>query len=148
MMIMLIVMGLTLSYAISYAGVASNLARFIVSSGISPWAVMIMLFVLWLILGCLMDPGSMVVLTIPFVYPALVEMGFDPIWIGVVSTLMVEVGMITPPVGLNLFILKTVTGLKMSTIIVGSLPYVVCLVIGLVLLCFFPQIALFLPSRM
>jgi tripartite ATP-independent transporter DctM subunit len=148
MMLFMAIMGLTLSYVISYLGIASGLAEFIVGAGVNRWVVMTMLFVLWFILGCLMDPGSMVVLTIPFIFPSLLEMGFDPIWIGVVSTLMTEVGMITPPVGLNLFVLGNVTGLPLREIIRGSLPYVCVMLAALVILCFFPQIALFLPSRM
>lgn len=148
MLLFMMILGLVLSYVISYLGIAQQLATLIVGTGMNPWAVMIMLFVLWFIMGCLMDPGSMVILTIPFIYPALVEMGFDPIWIGVVSTLCVEIGMITPPVGLNLFILRSVSDVPMSQIIKGAIPYVFVLIIGLILLCFFPQIALFLPANM
>ena len=117
-------------------------------SGINKWLVMIMLYLLWYILGCVMEPTSMVVLTVPFVFPGLIALGFDPLWIGVVSTLCVEVGMITPPFGLNLFILRVVTGYKMIDIMKGSLPYVLVLTIGLVILNFFPQISLFIPSTM
>ncbi len=148
MLLFMTIMGLVLSYVVSYLGIAQRLAKVIVGTGLNPWIVMVLLFVLWFVLGCLMDPGSMVILTIPFIYPALLEMGFDPIWIGVVSTLCVEIGMITPPVGLNLFILRGVSDVKMSDIIKGALPYVVVLIIGLVILCVFPQISLFLPSRM
>jgi C4-dicarboxylate transporter DctM subunit len=148
MMLFMAIMGLTLSYVISYLGIAQGLAEFIIGAGMNRWTVMIALFVLWLVLGCLMDPGSMVVLTMPFVFNTLVELGFDPIWIGVTAALMTEVGMITPPVGLNLFVLGNVTGLPLAKIIKGALPYVMVMFIGLVLLCVFPQIALFLPSHM
>jgi tripartite ATP-independent transporter DctM subunit len=148
MILFLIICGYCLSYCVSYLGIASKLASIIVDSGLSRWVVMIMLFVLWFILGCLMDPGSMIVLTIPFVFTTLVELGFDPIWIGVVAVLCVEIGMITPPVGLNLFVLRSVTDVPMTQIIKGSLPYVLVLVIGLAILCVFPDLALWLPSRM
>ncbi|MBQ9980381.1 MAG: TRAP transporter large permease [Oscillospiraceae bacterium] len=149
MILFMIIFGMTLSYVISYLGIAQQLATFIVGTGMNRWIVMIMLFILWFIMGCLMDPGSMVILTIPFIYPALVELGFDPIWIGVVSTLCVEIGMITPPVGLNLFVLRSVADqVPMTQILKGALPYVLVLIIGLTILCLFPQIALFLPSLM
>jgi tripartite ATP-independent transporter DctM subunit len=148
MMLFMAIMGLTLSYVISYLGIAQALAGAIAESGTNRWTVMILLFILWFILGCLMDPGSMVILTIPFIFSTLLELGFDPIWIGVVSTLMTEVGMITPPIGLNLFVLGTVSGVPMRHIIKGALPYVGVLLLGLILLCIFPQIALYLPSRM
>ncbi len=107
-----------------------------------------MLYAMWYVLGCLMDPSAMVVLPIPFIFPALVALGFDPLWIGVVSTLCVEVGMITPPVGLNLFILKPTSDFQMGNIIKGAFPYVLVLPLGLAILTIFPQIALILPSRM
>jgi tripartite ATP-independent transporter DctM subunit len=148
MILFMIIMGFCLSYVISYLGIAQQLATFIIGSGLNRWSVMIMLFVLWFIMGCLMDPGSMVILTVPFIYPALIGMGFDAIWLGVVSTLCVEIGMITPPVGLNLFILRSISDVPMGMIIKGALPYVGVLITGLTILCVFPQIALFLPSMM
>ncbi|MDR1246672.1 MAG: TRAP transporter large permease [Clostridiales Family XIII bacterium] len=148
MMILLIIMGLSLSYVVSYLGLAQELASFIIGTGMNRWVVFSMLVVLWLILGCLMDPGSMVVLTIPFIFPALTAMGFDPIWIGVISTLTVEIGMITPPVGLNLFILKSVSDIDIGVVMKGSLPYVIVMLAGLIILCVFPQIALVIPSHM
>lgn len=149
MIIFLLIGGFCLSYVISYLGMAQGLASAIAASGVNRWFMMILLFILWFVLGCLMDPGSMVILTIPFVFDALTNvMGFDPIWIGVVSTLCVEIGMITPPVGLNLFILKSSTGVEMTKIIKGAIPYVGVLLLGLVILCVFPQIALLLPSMM
>jgi tripartite ATP-independent transporter DctM subunit len=148
MILFLVICGYCLSYCVSFLGIASKLASIIVDSGLSRWTVMIMLFILWFILGCLMDPGSMIVLTIPFVFPTLMELGFDPIWLGVVAVLCVEIGMITPPVGLNLFVLRSVTDVPMNNIIKGSLPYVATLLIGLIVLCLFPNLALWLPSHM
>lgn len=148
MIIFLLIGGFCLSYVISYLGLAQSLASIIASTGLNRWVIMILLYVLWFVLGCLMDPGSMVILTIPFVFETLTSLGFDPIWIGVVSTLCVEIGMITPPVGLNLFILRSSTDVPMTQIIKGALPYVLVLAIGLVILNIFPGIALFLPSLM
>ncbi len=148
MIVFLIILGYCMSYCVSYLGIADQIASGIVASGLNKYVIMILIYVLWFIMGCLMDPSSMVILTVPFIFPTLTSLGFDPIWIGVVATLCVEIGMITPPVGLNLFVLRSNSGLKMSTIIKGSLPYVVVLLIGLVILTVFPQIALFIPSFM
>jgi C4-dicarboxylate transporter DctM subunit len=148
MILFMIIFGMTLGFTISYLGIAQDLATFIVATGLNRWLVMIMLFVLWFVMGCLMDPGSMVILTIPFIYPSLMSMGFNPIWLGVVSTLCVEIGMITPPVGLNLFVLRSITDVEMKDIIRGALPYVGVLLVGLVILCVFPGIALWIPSMM
>jgi TRAP-type C4-dicarboxylate transport system permease large subunit len=148
MIVFLIILGFCMSFCVSYLGIADQIATAIVASGLNKYVIMILIYVLWFIMGCLMDPSSMVILTVPFIFPTLTAIGFDPIWIGVVATLSVEIGMITPPVGLNLFVLRSNSGLKMSTIIKGSLPYVVVLLIGLVILTVFPQIALLIPSLM
>lgn len=148
MMLFMMITGLCLSQVITRLGIASDLAAMIISSGVNRWVVMLILYILWFVLGMLMSPGSMVVLTIPFVFPTLVALGFDPLWIGVVSTLCVEIGMITPPVGLNLFVLKNTTKAEMGSIIKGSLPYVAVLLLGLAILNFFPQIALVIPNSM
>jgi tripartite ATP-independent transporter DctM subunit len=148
MIVFLIILGFCMSYCVSYLGIADQIATAIVASGLNKYVIMILIYVLWFIMGCLMDPSSMVILTVPFIFPTLTSLGFDPIWIGVVATLSVEIGMITPPVGLNLFVLRSNSGLKMSTIIKGSLPYVIVLLIGLVILTLFPQIALLIPSLM
>ncbi len=148
MIVFLIILGFCMSYVISYLGIASKIAEAIVASGLNKHVIMILIYVLWFIMGCLMDPSSMVILTVPFIFPTLTALGFDPLWIGVVATLSVEIGMITPPVGLNLFVLRSNSGLKMSSIIKGSLPYVLIMIIGLALITLFPSIATWLPSIM
>ena len=146
MIVFLIILGFCMSYVISYLGIASQIAESIVASGLNRYVIMVLIYVLWFIMGCLMDPSSMVILTVPFIFPTLTALGFDPLWIGVVATLSVEIGMITPPVGLNLFVLRSNSGLKMSAIIQGALPYVFIMLIGLLLLTLFPAIATWLPS--
>jgi len=95
-----------------------------------------------------MDPGSVVILTVPFMFPTLIALGFDPVFIGVVSVICSEVGMITPPLGLNLFVIKAITDIPMSTIIKGSLPYAFVLVFALIVITLVPDIALLLPRLM
>jgi tripartite ATP-independent transporter DctM subunit len=148
MILFLAICGMGLTYIVSYLGLASGISKVIAGSGLNKWAVLALVYLLWLVLGCLMDPGSMVILTIPFLLPALNAIGFDTIWLGVVSTLMVEVGMITPPVGLNLFVTKAISNVPMRDIIKGSLPFLLVFAIALLLLTIFPEIALWLPSKM
>lgn len=148
MILFLIIGGMALSYVISHLGIAQEITEVIVGSGFNRWVVMILIYLLWFFLGCLMDPLSMIVLTVPFIYPAILALGFDPIWLGIVSTLCVEIGMITPPVGLNLFVLKAITDVPMSRIMLGALPFVSVLILGLIILSIFPQISLYLPSLM
>ena len=144
----MIIGGLTLSYVVSFMGLPKMLTDWVIEVGVNRWVFMIMVYALWLVLGCLIDPTSMIVLTIPFLFPVFTAFEFHPIWLGVVSTLSVEIGMITPPVGMNLFILKAISDVPMQKIIVGSVPMVGLLLTALLLLSLFPEIALYLPAKM
>jgi len=148
MIIFMMISGFCLTYVISYLGIATQISVAVANCGLNRWIIMIAVYIVWLVLGCLMDTNAMIVLTIPFVFETLVSLGFEPLWIGVVSTLCIEIGMITPPVGLNLFVLKSSTDVSMGEIIKGAVPYVVILLIGLAILSVFPQIVLILPSTM
>lgn len=148
MIIFMMISGFCLTYVISYLGIATQISVAVANCGLNRWIIMVVIYAVWLVLGCLMDTNAMIVLTIPFVFETLVSLGFDPLWIGIVSTLCVEIGMITPPVGLNLFVLKSSTEVSMGEIIKGAIPYVIILLIGLAILSIFPQIALILPATM
>jgi C4-dicarboxylate transporter DctM subunit len=104
---------------------------------------------MYLVLGCLMDAMAMVILTVPIVFPVVTALGFDPIWFGIIIVMTVELGLIHPPVGMNVFVIKSVIkDVNMSTIFVGVLPFVVTDLIRLVLLILFPLLATWLPQRM
>ena len=148
MIIFLIMCGFVMTYAISYLGISQSIAAAVVGSGMNRYVILVIVFLLWLIIGLFMDPASVVILTVPFLFPSLVALGFDPIWIGVVSVICSEVGMITPPVGLNLFVIKAITNIPMSTIIKGSVPYAFVLIFALIIITLFPDIALLLPRLM
>jgi TRAP-type C4-dicarboxylate transport system permease large subunit len=101
------------------------------------------------VLGCLMDALAMIILTVPIVFPVIKELGFDPIWFGVIIVMTVELGLIHPPVGMNVFVIKSVIkDVNMSTVFIGVLPFVVTDLIRLVLLITFPLLAIWLPQRM
>ncbi|MDR0469164.1 MAG: TRAP transporter large permease subunit, partial [Peptococcaceae bacterium] len=148
MMIFLMTCGFTMTFVISYLGISQTIAAAIVTSGMGKYTVLALVYVLWFILGCLMDPASMLILTIPFLFKTLMDFGFDRLWLGVVSVLAAQIAMITPPVGMNLFVLRANTNLPMGSIIKGSIPYVLLMLSGLLILTVFPQIALYLPSIM
>jgi len=117
--------------------------------GLGPYGVLVLLMVLYLVLGCLMDALSMVILTIPIIYPVIISLGFDPIWFGVIIVMTVELGLIHPPVGMNIFVIKSVIeDVKISTIFYGVLPFIVTDILRLIILIVFPVIALYLPSQM
>jgi TRAP-type C4-dicarboxylate transport system permease large subunit len=148
MMVFLIICGFSMTFVVSYLGIPQAITVAIVANGLNKYVVLLAMYVLWFILGCLMDPTSMVLLTIPFLYGPLMELGFDPLWVGVVCVLGAQIAMITPPVGMNLFVLKANTDLPMAEIIKGCVPYVGILLLGLALFTVFPGIATFLPQLM
>jgi C4-dicarboxylate transporter DctM subunit len=111
--------------------------------------VLALILLMYLVLGCLMDAMAMVILTVPIVFPVVTALGFDPIWFGIVIVMTVELGLIHPPVGMNVFVIKSVIkDVNMSTIFVGVLPFVVTDLIRLVILILFPLLATWLPQRM
>jgi TRAP-type C4-dicarboxylate transport system permease large subunit len=105
--------------------------------------------VMYLVLGCLMDAMAMIILTVPIIFPVIMQLGFDPIWFGVIIVMTVELGLIHPPVGMNVFVIKSVVSeVTFTTIFKGVIPFVITDIIRLVILIAFPMIALWLPGRM
>ena len=115
---------------------------------VPPLVIFAGIVLLYIILGMFLDIISAVILTIPVIYPMVIALGFDPIWFGVIVMILVEMGLVTPPVGLDVFVLSGAIGVPLSTIFRGVAPFLVAMIICIVLLIAFPQIALFLPGTM
>ena len=116
--------------------------------GLSRWLLFAIIVLLYIFLGCIIDGVSMMVLTLPILYPIVVAAGFDPIWFGIVLVIMIELGGITPPVGLNMFVIQGLSGGRpMSEIVWGSLPFGVLMLVVLVLISIFPGLVTWLPAR-
>jgi tripartite ATP-independent transporter DctM subunit len=148
-MIMLLIVGaFILMKFLALSKLPFMLSQAIGGHSLPPFAVFTGIILLYIILGMFLDIFSAIVLTIPLIFPLVLEMGFDPIWFGVIMVLVMEMGLITPPVGLNVFALAGVTGIPLHTIFRGVLPFVLAMIICIIFLAFFPQIALFLPSLM
>ena len=108
-----------------------------------------LIMLMYLVLGCLMDAMAMIILTVPIIFPVINALGFDPIWFGVIIVMTVELGLIHPPVGMNMFVIKSVVkDVKISTIFYGVMPFIVTDLVRLVILIAFPIIALWLPQQM
>jgi tripartite ATP-independent transporter DctM subunit len=116
--------------------------------GLSPAMFLVLLTVFYVILGALMDDLAMMLLTLPFVYPAVQALGIDPIWFGIYMVTIVEIGMIVPPVGMNLFVIQGVGNVKLQIVIRGILPFVLADLVRVGLLIAFPAIVLWLPKFM
>jgi C4-dicarboxylate transporter, DctM subunit len=135
------------SYAISYAGVGESITQFLVNLKLSRLEFFLALFVLYTVLGCLVESLGMIVVTVPLLYPVLVQYGIDPIWFGVVLVLFIEMGQISPPIGINLFVIQSIWSGKLSDVVRGTIPFHLLLFVLLGLLVIFPDIAMWLPSR-
>ena len=134
---------------VNMAGLPEAL-RFLVSSAeLSPMLVMLMILGIYLVLGCVFESLSMLLLTVPIFFPLVTSLGFDPIWFGIIVVVVTEISLITPPVGLNVFVLKGVIGdVSTATIFKGVTPFWIVDIIRLALLVFIPSIVLFLPNSM
>lgn len=137
-----------LTIAMGYSNIPMNLARWISDMGMTPYAFIAVLTVLFIILGSCLDGISIVVLTTAILLPAVQAMGIDPIWFGLYLVLVVEMAQITPPVGLNLFVLQGMTGRDIVYLSKASFPFFLLLVLGVLLVVLFPQIILILPQLM
>lgn len=147
-MIMLIVVGASfLNFVMAATGLTTALTDAITGLGFTPMVMLLFLIVFYLILGCFMETLSMMITTIPIVAPVMIGLGFDPIWLGIVIIVLVEAALITPPVGLNLFVVQSLRSSgSMTPVIMGSLPFVAAMMVLLLLLAIFPDLALGLPK--
>lgn len=124
-----------------------NLAAIIEGMAVSKYVILAIIIVIYLVLGCLMDALPMIMLTVPIFYPIVTGLGFDPVWFGVVIIMVMMMGFITPPVGMNCYVLSgIVKDVPLSTIFRGALPYVFALLAGVVIVTIFPNIALWIPN--
>jgi len=148
-MILFIVVGAQImSYALVTAGIPRGLVAFITSLTVPPWVIFLLMCVMYLILGCFMDAISLMLLTLPVVFPVMMALGYDPIWFGVVLVILLEVGLITPPVGMNLFVIQGLARSPLSTVARGAFPFVIMMLIMVFLIALYPGLALWLPSKM
>jgi len=140
---------LLFGYFLTVTQTPQKVTAFLTGLGLGRYGVLILIMLLYLVLGCLMDALAMIILTVPIIFPVIIALGFDPIWFGVLIVMTVELGLIHPPVGMNIFVIKSVVeDVKISTIFYGVLPFIVTDILRLAILIAFPIIALYLPSQM
>jgi len=140
---------LLFGYFLTVTQTPQKITEFLVGLGIGKYGILALIMLMYLVLGCLMDALAMIILTVPIIFPVIKQLGFDPIWFGVIIVMTVELGLIHPPVGMNIFVIKSVIeDAKISTIFYGVLPFILTDLLRLVILIAFPIIALWLPSHM
>lgn len=137
-----------LAQSISVLGLPQELLRQITGMGIGPLGVLLIVVAVYIVLGTVFDGLSMMIMTLPIVFPLLVGLGYDPVWLGVLITLLIEIGMLTPPVGMNIFVLTGMTGgqVKLGQAALAAFPYWLALLILIALIVAVPDIVLWLPS--
>ncbi|MBT5794412.1 MAG: TRAP transporter large permease [Deltaproteobacteria bacterium] len=139
-----------LAQSISILGIPQELIETIQNMGMSKYYVLSLIVLIYLMLGCLFDGLSLMVMTLPIVFPLMTNLGFDPVWLGVIITIMIEIGQITPPVGLNLSVLVAVTDNKvgLGETAIATSPYWLLLLFGILIVTIFPSIVLYIPNNL
>jgi tripartite ATP-independent transporter DctM subunit len=137
------------SYFMALSTIPMNVATWAAGLDVSPYLIHAVIVLIFLLLGCFLDAISMMVLTLPVIYPVIIALNFDPIWFGVVAVLMMEAGLITPPMGLNIFTVAGVAkDVNVETIFRGVAPFLLSIFMVAIILTIFPSIALYLPNMM
>ena len=146
-MILLIVTAQIVSLGLSSLEIPQRITAAIVEAGINKAVLFSLIVVMYLILGCFLEPGSMLFLTLPIVYPLMTGLGFSSIWLGVIMVILVEIANVTPPVGFNLFVIQGISGGRpMDDVVMGIIPYFCCMLLMVALLYVFPELATWLPN--
>ncbi|HSD59479.1 MAG TPA: TRAP transporter large permease subunit, partial [Burkholderiales bacterium] len=148
MIMLIIAMSFLYTYVMSYMHVTQEVAQWLVSLNLGKWQFFFWCCILLIGLGFFLPPVAIILMVTPIILPALKALGIDLIWFGVIMTILMEMGLIHPPVGLNLFVINGIApDIKMKDIIWGVMPFLALMVVGILLLCLFPGIAMWLPSQ-
>ncbi|MFJ9448847.1 MULTISPECIES: TRAP transporter large permease [unclassified Herbaspirillum] len=147
MLLLIIGMSLLYSYVMSYLHISQSAAQWVVDMHLSKWLLLAVILLMVIVLGFFLPPVSIILMTAPIILPPLREAGFDLIWFGIVMTVVMEMGLIHPPVGLNLFVIKNIApDIPLSEVIKGTIPFLALMFLAVILLCVFPGIATGLPD--
>jgi C4-dicarboxylate transporter, DctM subunit len=146
--LLIVYVAFVFSYAISVAGVGESLTNWLVELNLSRLEFFFALLILYTILGCLVESLGMIVITVPLLYPVLLKYHIDPVWFGIILVLFIELGQISPPIGINLFVIQSIWDGKLSDIVWGTIPFHLLMFVLLVMLVIWPEIALWLPHHM
>ena len=149
MILMIIAAAVLFGYVLTSLYLTQTLAQAIADAHMNRWALMAMINVFLLVCGFFIPPAAIILMTAPILYPIITAAGFDPVWFGVILTINMEVGLIHPPVGLNIYIVNAIApDVPVTRVMWGTIPYVLCMFLAIVILCAFPEIATWLPDRL
>ena len=137
------------AFALSSLFITQTVAGAIGGMDVNPWVLMLVINVFLLICGMFLPPVAVIVMTAPMLFPIVTQAGFDPYWFAIILTINMEIGLIHPPVGLNIYIVNAIApDVPLVKVMWGTLPYVICMMLAIVILCFFPEIATWLPNHL
>ena len=149
MILMIIAAAVLFGYMLTSLYFTQTLAQAIAEMQVNRWVLMAMINIFLLVMGCFIPPAAIILMTSPILLPIITAAGFDPVWFGVIVTINMEIGLISPPVGLNLYVINGIApDVPLVEILRGALPYVICMMLAIVILCVFPEIATWLPNQM
>ncbi|HYG90741.1 MAG TPA: TRAP transporter large permease, partial [Azospirillum sp.] len=149
MILMIIATSILFAYMLTNLYLTQSLAQWIAALDVNRWVLMAAINLMLLVAGCFLPPAAIILMTTPILLPIITAAGFDVVWFGVILTINMEVGLITPPVGLNLYVINGIApDVPLAKVLWGSLPYVLCMLLAIVILCIFPGIATWLPDML
>jgi tripartite ATP-independent transporter DctM subunit len=149
MLMLIIGSSILFGYMMSSLQVTQSVAESIGEMQVNKWVILAAINLMLLVAGMFLPPAAIILMTTPILMPVILAAGFDPIWFGVILTINMELGLITPPVGLNLFVINGITpDVRLPTILKGALPFMGCMVVAIVILCLFPELATWLPKAL
>ena len=147
--VLIIISGMMFGNLLALSRLPVILSEYIAGLNVHPMVIMIIIMIFYVVLGAFIDALSTLIITLPIVFPAIISLGFDPIWFGVLITITIEVALVSPPYGLNLFMMQaTVPGLRMADLYRGVIWFIVFDILTLAIMMAFPQLSLWLPNMM
>lgn len=147
MIMMIITMAFLFTYVMSYLHISQSATEWLVGLHLSKWAYLFWVNILLLVLGCFLPPVAIILMVTPVIMPGIIAHGFDPIWFGILMTINMEMGLITPPVGLNLFVINGIApDIHFREIMWGVMPFIAIMALYIVLLAMFPDIVMWFPD--
>jgi C4-dicarboxylate transporter DctM subunit len=147
MLMLIIGMSLLYSYVMSYLQISQSAAHWIVALQLSKWALLATILSMVVVLGFFLPPVSIILMTVPIILPPLREAGFNLVWFGIVMTIVMEMGLIHPPVGLNIFVIRNIApDIPLQDVVLGVLPFVGLMIVAIILLCLFPALVSWFPN--
>lgn len=142
------IFAMNLSFFLTLSNLPAALANWVGNSNLSPYGIIALILLIYMFLGCIMNVLPAIIMTLPIFFPMVMEAGFDPVWFGILVCVMLEMGVITPPIGLNVFLMSSLSNVPIYSIFRGIFPFWIAMCIGVALLVAFPQISLWLPNMM